>query len=374
MLPTNFTRSATASGKAATGPMTLAFVIAFGLIGCNSKSSTPLATEAGAQRGSEAKSASERSVSNMTGTIKINGSSTVLPISNAVAEEFAKSFPNITVSVDGAGTGTGFEEFQDKKTDISDASRPIKPGELEKCTANGVDFIEIPIAYDGLTIAIHPENDWAKKLTIDQLRTMFVGANAAKKWSDVDPAWPSETINIYAPGTGSGTYDYFREVVVGKSEESLRNDMTLNEDDNILVNGVAGNKYSIGFFGVAYYEESKDKLTAVEIVNPKDGIGYLPTSENIASGQYAPFSRPLFIYVSSASLPRAEVATFVAFYLDKVPELCQRVDYVRLPEKMMEQGISNLEEMVTGTHYVDADGNPRSGALEEIFTRENLTK
>jgi phosphate transport system substrate-binding protein len=358
MLPQCTSRWTVWFNQKAIQPSVFASVVIACLVGCNSKTTETV---------------SPTGESNLTGTVKINGSSTVLPISNAVAEEFAKLYPGVTVSVDGAGTGNGFDDFQSKKTDISDASRPIKPGELEKCRANGVDFIEIPIAYDGLTIAIHPENDWAKTLTIDQLKSMFVGPEAAKQWSDVDPTWPDEKINIYAPGTGSGTYDYFREVVVGKSEDELRNDMNLNEDDNILVSGVAGDKFAIGFFGVAYYEESKDKLSAVKIVNPKDGEAYLPTSENIASGVYAPFSRPLFIYVSTASLPRAEVATFVSYYLENVPELCERVDYVRLPEDIMARGIGNLDQELTGTHYIDSEGNSRSGAVADIFQPENLS-
>lgn len=322
----------------------------------------------GCNRSSE----SESKGSNLTGTIKINGSSTVQPIANAVKEEFAKLYPDVTVSVDGKGTGNGFDLFQAKETDISDASRPIKSGELEKCKESGVTFIEIPVAYDGLTIVLHPKNDWVETLTIDQLKTIFVGDDAAQKWSDVDASWPDEKIEIFAPGTGSGTYDYFKEVVVGKSDAELRGDMSLNEDDNILVDGVAGNPYAIGFFGVAYYEASKDKLKAAQVVNPKDGQPYLPSPENIASGQYAPFSRPLFIYVSTASLPRAEVATFVAFFLENAPELCERVGYVRLPDEIMQRGITNLEEENVGTHYVDAEGNSRSGAVADIYQSENL--
>lgn len=339
-----------------------------GLVGCDSTSSTST-TETAAQSGEE-----PAATSNIKGTIKINGSSTVQPIANAVKEEFAKLYPEVTVSVDGKGTGNGFELFQDKETDISDASRPIKPGEFQKCKDNGVEFVEIPVAYDGLTIVIHPKNDWVETLTIDQLKKIFVGNEAAKKWSDVDPSWPEETIEIFAPGTGSGTYDYFREVVIGKTEAQLRGDMNLNEDDNVLVNGVAGNQYSIGFFGVAYYEESKDKLKAAKIVNPKDGQPYLPSPENIASGQYAPFSRPLFIYVSTASLPRPEIATFVSFFLENAPDLCERVGYVRLPDEIMQRGIKNLDEENTGTHYIDAEGNSRSGAVADIYQPENLTK
>ncbi|WP_182868876.1 PstS family phosphate ABC transporter substrate-binding protein [Stieleria mannarensis] len=361
-------RSTPLTGKHTIGCIALASSLLIGLSGCGSKSDAPTSTESAAESGSTA------AVSNLTGTIKINGSSTVQPIANAVKEEFAKLYPNVNVSVDGKGTGNGFKMFWDKETDISDASRPIKPGEFETCKDNGVEFIEIPVAYDGLTIVVHPKNDWVKSLTIDQLKKIFVAGDAAKQWSDVDPSWPEEKIEIFSPGTGSGTYDYFREVVIGKSEASLRNDMNLNEDDNVLVNGVAGNPYAIGFFGVAYYEESKDKLKAVEIVNPKDDKAYLPTPENIASGAYAPFSRPLFIYVSTASLPRAEIATFVSYFLENAPQLCERVGYVRLPDEIMQRAAKNLDEENTGTHYVDGEGNSRSGAVADIYQPENLTK
>ncbi|MEL6104746.1 MAG: PstS family phosphate ABC transporter substrate-binding protein [Planctomycetota bacterium] len=341
------------------------------LAGCDSSG-----TGMKGKHGSATKSAGSGTagVSNIEGTIKINGSSTVLPISNAVREEFNKQFPSVIVEVDGAGTGNGFEQFQNKETDISDASRPIKPGEFVKCKEQGVNFVEIPIAYDGLTIVINPENDWVQTLTIEQLKTMFLGDEAAKKWSDVDESWPEEAIEIYSPGTGSGTYDYFREVVQGKGEVKIRTDMILNEDDNVLVQGVAGNKYAIGFFGVAYYNENKDKLKAVEVVNPSDETAYLPTMDNIASGKYAPFSRPLFIYVSTESFGRAEVSSFVNFYLDNVSELCERVGYVRLPEEMMVQGTENLENEMVGTHFVDADGEKREGSFKENFKPENLVK
>lgn len=349
--------------KRAIGCFALVSSLLVGMVGCGSKTETSTTESSGAV-----------AASNLTGTIKINGSSTVQPIANAVKEEFAKLYPDVTVSVDGKGTGNGFKLFQDKETDISDASRPIKPGEFEACKENGVEFIEIPVAYDGLTIVIHPKNDWVDTLTVDQLKKIFVGPDAAKTWSDVDPSWPNETIEIFAPGTGSGTYDYFREVVIGKSEDALRNDMNLNEDDNVLVNGVAGNPYAIGFFGVAYYEESKDKLKAAKIINPKDEKAYLPTPENIASGAYAPFSRPLFIYVSTASLPRAEVATFVSYFLENAPSLCERVGYVRLPDEIMQRGMKNLDEENAGTNYIDAEGNSRSGAVADIYQPENLTK
>ena len=355
-------------------PLPLLALLLTGLVGCTSNTQTSSTDSTDSDAVTESSDGPSGEVSNMEGTIKINGSSTVLPISNAVREEFVKQYPNVTVEVDGAGTGNGFKDFQAKATDISDASRPIKPGELEACKENGVAFIEVPIAYDGLTIVIHPDNDWVKTLSVEQLKKIFVAGGEAKKWSDVDASWPEEDINIFAPGTGSGTYDYFREVVAKGEDESLRGDMQLNEDDNALVLGVAGNKYSIGFFGVAYYEESKDKLKAVPIINPADGKEYLPTTDNIASNKYAPFSRPLFIYVSTASLPRAEVITFVEYYMANVSELCEEVGYVRLPEDIIAKGKENLDAEVTGTHFVDADGNKRSGSLVDVFKPENLTK
>ncbi|WP_404310178.1 PstS family phosphate ABC transporter substrate-binding protein [Neorhodopirellula lusitana] len=310
--------------------------------------------------------------SNLVGAIKIDGSSTVQPISDAVRESFIAVHPQVDISVGGNGTGNGFKSFYDKGTDISDASRAIKPGEFEKCVANGVSFVELPVAYDGLTIVVNPENDWVKELTVAQLKTIFIGADAAKNWSDVDPSWPKEPINIFAPGTGSGTYDYFHEVLAKKDGTELRSDMSLNEDDNILVQGVAGNKFSIGFFGVAYFTENQDKLRAIPIVNPKDETAYEPTTDNIASNKYAPFSRPLFIYVNTESLNRAEIQTFVEYYMETVSEACEKVGYVRLPEAIIAKAQQNLDAVEAGTHFVDESGESRSGALKDLFVEDNL--
>lgn len=339
--------------------------LAFIATGCDKSSSTT---------DSAADSSASVTESNLVGTIKVDGSSTVQPISNAIREGFIQEHPEVDIIVSGNGTGNGFKSFYDKGTDISDASRPIKSGEFEKCKENGVEFVELPVAYDGLTIVVNPQNDWVKELTVDQLKTMFVGDDAAKNWSDVDPSWPEEAIQIYAPGTGSGTYDYFHEVLAKKSEEELRGDMNLNEDDNILVKGVSDNKYAIGFFGVAYYEENKDKLRAVPIVNPKDEVAYEPTTENIASNKYAPFSRPLFIYVNTESLNRAEVQTFVEYFLANTPEVSEKVGYVRLPESVMAKAQENLDAVKTGTHFVDESGESRSGSLTDLFVDENLVQ
>ena len=335
--------------------------------GCDSTSSTSSGTAGLSGDGSRTKPAST-----LAGDIQIEGSSTVQPISNAIAELFNEEHPAVNITVTGQGTGNGFQSFYGKESDISDASRPIKPGEFEECKTAGVTFVELPVAYDGLTIVIHPDNDWVKQLTVDQLKQIFV--EGAKSWKDVDASWPDEEIKIFAPGTGSGTYDYFHEVLAKKDDKELRDDMSLNEDDNILVQGVAGNVYSIGFFGVAYYEENKDKLQAVPVVNPKDDQAYLPTTENIASNKYAPFSRPLFIYVNTESLNRAEVQTFVNFYMDKVSDACEQVGYVRLPDEIIESGRANLENLTTGTHFVTSEGESRSGPLADNFKPDNLTE
>ncbi len=334
------------------------------LIGCDSKPKPAVKAVEDGDASSPA--------STLVGAIKIDGSSTVQPISDAIREAFIKIHPGVTVTVGGEGTGTGFKEFYAKATDISDASRPIQPGELEKVNAAGFEFLELPIAYDGLTIAINPENDWVKTFSVDQLKKIFAADNPAKTWKDVDASWPNQEIKIFSPGTGSGTYDYFREVTAGKG--AMRGDMSLNEDDNVLVQGVAGNKYSIGFFGVAYYTQNAKILKAVPIINPEVGEPFLPTTENIASGKYAPFSRPLFIYINTESLKRAEVQTFVEYYLENVSSLCAdgKVDYVQLPDDLFARTIENFDNMTTGTHFVDAEGNQRSGAFADLFTSENL--
>lgn len=313
--------------------------------------------------------------STLQGEILIDGSSTVKPIGEAVANRFAEVHPGVRIEVGGRGTGNGFKRFQTKETDISEASRPIKPTEFEKVKAAGIEFLELPVAYDGLTIVINPENDWVKQLTVDQLKTIFV--SGAKTWKEVDDSWPAEEIKLFAPGTGSGTYDYFKEVVVDEDAgEKLREDMSLNEDDNALVTGVAGNKFSIGFFGVAYFVENQDKLKAVPIVNPETGEAMLPESEHIESGAYAPFSRPLFIYVNKASLDRAEMQAFVNFYMEEAPALVSNVGYVRLPEAIMERGYALLDDpdASIGTVFVTEDGSSRKGKLTDVFVDENRTR
>ncbi|MFP4144153.1 MAG: PstS family phosphate ABC transporter substrate-binding protein [Phycisphaeraceae bacterium] len=318
------------------------------------------ATSASAQAGS----------TTLRGSIQIDGSSTVYPVSEAVASGFRDLFPNVKVTVGVSGTGGGFKRFTRGETAVSDASRPIKWKEFEAASENGVSFVEVPVALDGLSIVVNPANDWADQFSVDQLKQIFL-EDGAKRWSDVDPSWPDLPIRIYAPGTESGTFDYFKEVVAGKTG-NLRPDMSTSEDDNVLVTGVAGEKNAIGFFGAAYYFNNKAKLKAVPVVNPDTGEAVMPTPDNVESGAYAPFGRPLFIYVNAEMMRRPEVRTFVRYYLRQAPEVATRVDYVPLPKEMYQRAAEHIGRGLTGTHFWKAGGEEREGSLQDVYTAENL--
>lgn len=300
------------------------------------------------------------------GTVRIDGSSTVYPISEAVAEEFSTAAPGVKVTVGMSGTGGGFKRFGNGETDIANASRAIKRSESEACKAKSIEFIELPIAFDGLTLVTNKANAWAKELTLEQVRRIYSADGAAKTWKDVDPSWPADAIKVYSPGTDSGTFDYFKEVVVGK-EGKIRADMSVSEDDNVLVRGVEGDRNAIGFFGFAYYAENKDRLNAVAVVNPKSGKAVVPSHDSIETGTYAPFSRPLFIYVSKASLAQPAVAAFARFALDRGAELADEVGYVKLPAAMYDRARANLEAGRTGTQMTDESGKERTGPLAETY-------
>lgn len=301
-----------------------------------------------------------------TTKIAIDGSSTVYPITQAVAEEFRKTNKSIRIPVGISGTGGGFKRFIAGEIDISDASRPIKKKELDAATKAGVEFIEIPVAYDGLSIVVNKENDWADTLTVDDLKKIFLaGDAAAKTWKDVRDTFPAEEIKLYIPGTDSGTFDYFKEVVAGKTG-SIRSDVTANEDDNILVKGVSGSKGGIGFFGCAYYFQNKDRLKVIKI-DPGTGTGIEPTPTTIENGSYTPFSRPLFIYVKSTAADRPEVKTFINYYLSEGLKLVSEVGYVKLPSSIYEAAKKNFAEKKTGTHFLDDKGEKVQGALTEIY-------
>ena len=300
----------------------------------------------------------------LRGTIRVDGSSTVFPITEAVAEEFSKEAPRVRVPVGVSGTGGGFKRFTIGETDISDASRPIKDKEYKIAKENGIEFVEVPVAYDGLSIVVNKNNYWVDHMTVDELKKIFLDGQAVSRWSEVRDGWPDIKINIYSPGTDSGTFDYFKEVVAGKSG-SIRSDMSVSEDDNVLVNGVTGSEGAIGFFGAAYYFENQDKLKIVPI---DGGAGPVtPTNQTIESGTYAPFSRPLFIYVNKNSLDRPEVAAFVDFYLEHAGDLAEEVGYVRLPQVIYDRARKNIMNRKTGTQYLDANMNKVHGSLPSVY-------
>ena len=333
-------------------------------------------TETAAATGLKAAQASWKNASantELSGKIDIDGSSTVYPITEAAAAAFKKLYANVNITGGKSGTGGGFKRFNTGETDISDASRPIKSKELKACQDNKVSFVEIPIAYDGLTVVVHKDNSFVDSLTVDQLKTIFLSDKAAKTWKEVNAEWPDEEIKIFAPGTDSGTFDYFKEVVAGKTG-AIRSDMSTSENDDVLVNGVAGEETSIGFFGAAYYFQNKDKLKSVKIINPKSGDAVAPTAETIENGTYAPFSRPLFIYVNASAITKPQVEKFVDFYLANAAEFSREVGYVALPESVYEQGYTNYMDENTGTHYLDSEMEKRSGPVTEVYKPENILK
>lgn len=268
--------------------------------------------------------------SGLSGTIKIDGSSTVYPITEAVAEEFRVGEPDVKVTVGISGTGGGFKKFGRGETDLSDASRPIKQKEIDLCTENGITYVNLTVAYDGLAVIVNPENDWVDHFTIEELKVLWEPAaqGVIMKWSQVREGWPDEEVHLFGPGVASGTYDYFTEAVVGESGSS-RGDFTASEDDNVLVQGVAGDKYGLGFFGLAYYEENADKLRLVAVDGGEGPVA--PSLETVSNGTYSPLSRPLFVYVNSKAARRTEVQEFMKFYLKNAPVLSEEVGYVPLP-------------------------------------------
>ena len=273
--------------------------------------------------------------------IQIDGSSTVYPISEAMAEEFMAANRGTQVTVGVSGTGGGFSKFCAGELDITGASRPIKDSEVEACAAAGIEYIEVPVATDALTVVINPENDWADEMTVEQLQTLWSpeSQDTITNWNQIDPSWPDEPIELFGPGTDSGTFDYFTETIMGEAGSS-RADYTASEDDNILVIGVSRDPNAIGYFGLAYYLENQDTLKAVSV------NGVEPTPENVENGTYAPLSRPIFVYVKKSSLEeRPEVRAFVEFMLENGPELVPEVGYVPLSEQRYADILAELSEL-----------------------------
>ncbi|MCX7622776.1 MAG: PstS family phosphate ABC transporter substrate-binding protein [Thermomicrobium sp.] len=304
----------------------------------------------------------------LSGTVTIDGSSTVFPISEAVAEEFQKQYPQVKVTVGISGTGGGFQKFCNKEIDISDASRPIKDSELQACQQNGREFIELPVAFDGLVVVVNPQNDWVNHLTVEELKLIWKpeSQGVITRWNQVRPNWPDAPLNLYGPGTDSGTFDYFTEAINGKAGAS-RGDYTASEDDNVLVQGVAGDKYALGYFGLAYAIENAGRVKIVPIVNPKTGQPVDPNLETVKTGQYQPLSRPLFIYVARDQADRPEVKTFVEFYLQNAATLAEEVGYIPLPDEAYELALRRFQQRKTGSVF---KGVEVGVSIEDVLKRE----
>jgi phosphate transport system substrate-binding protein len=263
------------------------------------------------------------------GTISIDGSSTVYPLAEAVAEEFQRASPDVRVTVGLSGTGGGFKKFGRGEIDINNASRPIKTKEADACRESGITFAELQVAFDGLAVIVNPENNWCTDITVAELKKIWEPAaqGKIKKWSQVRDGWPDQEIHLFGAGVESGTYDYFTEAIVGESHSS-RGDYTASEDDNVLVQGIKADKNALGFFGLAYYTENADKLKLVAVNNGSGPV--LPSEKTVKDKSYAPLSRPLFIYVSNKAASRAEVRSFVNFFLDNSVTLAKEVGYVAM--------------------------------------------
>ena len=300
--------------------------------------------------------------------IKIDGSSTVFPITEAVAEEFQKAKKGaVKVTVGIAGTGGGFKKFCRGETDISDASRPILKQEMETCKNANIPYIELPIAYDALTVMVNPKNDWVKSLAVADLKKMWEPSAQGKvtHWNQVRSEWPNAPLKLFGPGADSGTFDYFTEAAVGKAKSS-RGDFTASEDDNVLVQGIANDRNALGYFGFAYYIENQKKLKAVPIDSGKGAVA--PSAKTVEDGTYQPLSRPIFIYVSKKSLDKPEVREFVEFYLKQASPLVRQVKYVPLPQNAYTTGLDHVKKGKVGTVF---GGEPEVGIkIDELLKRE----
>jgi phosphate transport system substrate-binding protein len=322
------------------GALTLAATLA--IAACGGPGATGGPTAAGATGGPTAAATSGA----LTGSITIDGSSTVYPITEAVAEEFNIANPGVEVTVGFAGTGGGFKKFCNGETDMNDASRPIKTedtaeakSEATLCRDAGVEYVELGIATDALSVVVNKDNTWATCLTVAQLKLIWDQGSTVTKWSDVDPSFPAEPIALFGPGADSGTFDYFTEVINGKAKQS-RSDYTPSEDDNALVTGVAGDKNAMGYFGFAYLEENLDKIKAVAV---DGGAGCVePSAANVNGGTYKPLARPLFIYPSTSALERPEFAAFLNYYLENVNTYVDETGYIEAQPDVLAKSKADL--------------------------------
>jgi phosphate transport system substrate-binding protein len=342
--------------------LAMAATIALGMNGCDASPNS------GEASGTGDASATGKP---LAGTIEIDGSSTVYRLSGGAYELFQSKQPDVVINVNFAGTGAGFTKFLEGKIDICDASRPISKSEIEKARAAGIEYIELPVAFDALTVAVNAENDWISEISIDQLKTLWQAEAKDKitRWKHLNPQWPDKPITLFGAGHDSGTYDYFKEAVVGKNG-TLRSDATATEDDNVIVKGVAGDRFALGYLPFAYYEPNKSQLKALKIDwKADDDAGAIePSPETVRAGHYNPLSRPLFIYVNKKSADRPEVQAFVSHYLAHAADLAPRLGYVPLPAAAYEMATKRFADRQVGTGF---DGQSEFGMpIEEILKRE----
>ena len=301
--------------------------------------------------------------------ISVDGSSTVYPITEAAAEEFQKLNPGLQVLVGRSGTGGGFQKFCRGETAISNASRPIAEAEIEACKKGSIEYLELPVAYDGMAVVVNPKNSWTPSMTVTELKKLWSPDAQGKisRWNQVRANWPNQEIHLFGAGVDSGTFDYFTEVINGKAKVS-RGDYTSSEDDNILVQGVAGDQYALGYMGLAYFEENKDKLklVAIDDENPANGEGAVtPSAETVRNGTYRPLSRPVFIYVNASALSRPEVQKFVEYYVTKTAPLVSEVGYVPLTDREQKLVQERFAAKTMGTMFGSANASDPKVSLEQ---------
>lgn len=279
--------------------------------------------------------------------VALDGSSTVFPISEAVAEEFRLRHPKVRVTIGISGTGGGFKKFVAGEIDICNASRMIRDVERQTCIERGIEFVALEVAYDGIAVVVHPQNDWAHSLSVAQLRELWRPESAVERWSDLDPSWPNEPIRLYGPGTDSGTFDYFTEAIVGETKAS-RSDFTASEDDNVLVRGIEADRFSLGYFGFAYYQENRQSLKLLSVDGGNGPV--TPSFDTIRDGSYAPLSRSLFLYVNKAALVRRDLVEFLRFYLENADALVAEVGFVAVTDEARQNNLNALATALADEH------------------------
>lgn len=300
----------------------------------------------------------------LSGAISMDGSSTVFPISQALAEMFMDENSGVKVTVNLSGTGAGFKKLIANEIDIAGASRPVESEEFEKLKGNKIEFVEVPVAFDGLTVVVNPKNTWVDHLTTAELKKIWEAGSTVKTWKDIRPTWPDQAIKLFGPGTDSGTFDYFTEAICGKKGNS-RADYTASEDDNQLVQGVAGEEYGLGYFGFAYYEQSMDKLKVV----PVDGGGgpITPSKEAIMDGTYQPLSRPLFLYVKKAAIDRPEVSALLDFFFADPAKVIEAAKYIPFNPGEYDTVKKFVKEHSLGTRFMGSESGTH---ISEILKSE----